>query len=97
MSSRVRSPLARVAELADAQDSGSCARKGVGVQVPPRALHSGISPKTRPENRHGCESSGARRVGRTVRQELREHASKTGCGTVADAVEDQSEQRIQRA
>ena len=28
---------ARVAELADAQDSGSCARKGVGVQVPPRA------------------------------------------------------------
>ena len=30
-------PHARVAELADAQDSGSCARKGVGVQVPPRA------------------------------------------------------------
>jgi hypothetical protein len=29
--------LARVAELADAQDSGSCARKGVRVQVPPRA------------------------------------------------------------
>ena len=26
-----------MAELADAQDSGSCARKGVGVQVPPRA------------------------------------------------------------
>ena len=29
---------ARVAELADAQASGACARKGVGVQVPPRAL-----------------------------------------------------------
>lgn len=28
---------AKVAELADAQDSGSCARKGVGVQVPPFA------------------------------------------------------------
>ena len=26
----------RVAELADAQDSGSCVRKNVGVQVPPR-------------------------------------------------------------
>jgi hypothetical protein len=26
----------RVAELADAQDSGSCVRKDVGVQVPPR-------------------------------------------------------------
>ena len=26
----------RVAELADAQDSGSCDRKIVGVQVPPR-------------------------------------------------------------
>jgi hypothetical protein len=25
-----------VAELADAQDSGSCVRKDVGVQVPPR-------------------------------------------------------------
>src|SRR5438876_6675647 len=32
---------ARVAELADAQDSGSCARKGVGVQVPPRAHLAG--------------------------------------------------------
>jgi hypothetical protein len=31
----VRSP-GRVAELADAQDSGSCVRKDVGVQVPPR-------------------------------------------------------------
>ncbi len=29
--------LARVAELADAQDSGSCVRKDVGVQIPPRA------------------------------------------------------------
>jgi hypothetical protein len=31
-----------VAELADAQASGACARKGVGVQVPPRALPSGL-------------------------------------------------------
>ena len=29
-------PLGRVAELADAQDSGSCVRKDVGVQLPPR-------------------------------------------------------------
>src|SRR5579862_1925115 len=28
--------LGRVAELADAQDSGSCVRKDVRVQVPPR-------------------------------------------------------------
>jgi hypothetical protein len=28
---------AEVAELADAHDSGSCARKGVGVQIPPSA------------------------------------------------------------
>ena len=31
--------LARVAELADAQPSGGCVRKDVGVQVPPRAQH----------------------------------------------------------
>src|SRR5438445_1530884 len=31
-----RFPHGRVAELADAQDSGSCVRKDVGVQVPPR-------------------------------------------------------------
>src|SRR2546423_11664508 len=31
-------PHGRVAELADAQDSGSCVRKDVGVQVPPRPL-----------------------------------------------------------
>src|SRR4051812_14922096 len=29
-------PLGRVAELADAQASGACVRKDVGVQVPPR-------------------------------------------------------------
>ena len=29
-------PHGRVAELADAQDSGSCVRKDVGVQLPPR-------------------------------------------------------------
>ena len=34
----VRPLLGRVAELADAQDSGSCVRKDVGVQVPPRPL-----------------------------------------------------------
>src|SRR3954468_23790581 len=37
-SGSVRLSRARVAELADAQDSGSCVRKDVGVQVPPRAL-----------------------------------------------------------
>jgi hypothetical protein len=38
----VRSP-GRVAELADAQDSGSCVRKDVGVQVPPRPrTHAGV-------------------------------------------------------
>src|SRR3974377_1936120 len=35
-SDRLPVPLGRVAELADAQDSGSCVRKDVGVQVPPR-------------------------------------------------------------
>ena|GEM_PF-3366808 len=30
--------LAKVAELVDAQDSGSCGRKPVGVRVPPFAL-----------------------------------------------------------
>jgi hypothetical protein len=29
---------AKVAELVDAQASGACARKGVGVRVPPFAL-----------------------------------------------------------
>ena len=33
----IRAPHAKVAELADAQDSGSCGRKVVGVQVPPFA------------------------------------------------------------
>src|SRR5687767_1730155 len=32
-----RAHRAEVAELADAHDSGSCARKGVGVRVPPSA------------------------------------------------------------
>src|SRR5205085_10026284 len=31
----IRAPRAKVAELADAQDSGSCDREVVGVQVPP--------------------------------------------------------------
>ncbi len=34
---------ARVAELADAQDSGSCVRKDVRVQIPPRAHHKSIT------------------------------------------------------
>ena len=34
---RFTSPLARVAELADAQASGACVLRDVGVQVPPRA------------------------------------------------------------
>ena len=34
----------QVAELADAQASGACVRKGVGVQVPPRAPKTGTSP-----------------------------------------------------
>jgi hypothetical protein len=29
-----------VAELADAQDLGSCGRKAVGVQIPPSAPHN---------------------------------------------------------
>lgn len=32
---------ARVVELVDTQDSGSCARKGVRVQLPLRALPTG--------------------------------------------------------
>ena len=37
-------PRAEVAELADAHDSGSCARKGVGVRVPPSAPTSYAMP-----------------------------------------------------
>src|SRR6266481_5976245 len=33
-----RATTAGVAELADAQDLGSCGRKAVGVQIPPSAL-----------------------------------------------------------
>jgi hypothetical protein len=33
----ILNPDAEVAELADALDSGSSARKGVGVQIPPSA------------------------------------------------------------
>src|SRR5687767_7626539 len=39
-----RAHRAEVAELADAHDSGSCARKGVGVRVPPSAPGTGPSP-----------------------------------------------------
>ena len=35
---KVEDSAAAVAELADAHDLGSCARKGVGVQLPPAAL-----------------------------------------------------------
>jgi hypothetical protein len=45
--------LGRVAELADAQDSGSCVRKDVGVQVPPRP-------------RRGCRQNWAVRVDKTL-------------------------------
>src|SRR3970282_2560355 len=50
----VRFPrLGRVAELADAQDSGSCDRKIVGGQVPPRPrlFQGGATPRVSP--RHG--------------------------------------------
>ena len=36
-------PLGRVAELADAQASGACVRKDVGVQVPPRPPGPGVA------------------------------------------------------
>src|SRR5262249_15611861 len=39
--SRYELPRAKVAELADAQDSGSCGVKPVGGQVPPFALAAG--------------------------------------------------------
>jgi hypothetical protein len=42
-------PPARVAELADAMDSKSIARKGVRVRIPPRALT--IRPATRADAR----------------------------------------------
>src|SRR5215213_4980671 len=40
--STLGSPLGRVAELADAQASGACVRKDVGVQVPPRPPHRAV-------------------------------------------------------
>ncbi len=51
--------LGRVAELADAQDSGSCVRKDVGVQVPPRPLSTSRSGDTR-DARKLPTSTGAR-------------------------------------
>ncbi len=51
---------ARVAELADAEDSGSCARKGVGVQVPPRApkrLQRISQAHLAQDGSHGCGES----------------------------------------
>ncbi len=47
----------RVPELADGQDSGSCARKRVGVQLPPRPLSPRRSTHTR-EARSGPTSTG---------------------------------------
>ena len=44
-------PVARVAEQADAHGSGPCARKGVGVQLPPRAQQRGSS-----YTLHRCET-----------------------------------------
>ena len=51
---RFRLDPGRVAELADAQDSGSCDRKIVGVQVPPRPppLQGGPTPLVSPRGRH---------------------------------------------
>ena len=68
-----------------------------GFKSPLAHFIAGSVPQSRSENPQDCESSGARRVCRAVRRDLGEHASKTYRGTVTDAVEDQSEQRIQRA
>ncbi len=54
--SLVRS-LGRVAELADAQDSGSCVRKDVGVQVPPRPPTERYSKPPSMSGNLGCNSS----------------------------------------
>ena len=51
--------LGRVAELADAQDSGSCVRKDVGVQVPPRPLWGTDGTKRFASTKHSsCGSDG---------------------------------------
>src|SRR5438105_1232045 len=59
--SQRRGPLGRVAELADAQDSGSCGRKDVGVQVPPRPRSKGAG-----QNRYLAQSCGLGRSAETA-------------------------------
>src|SRR3954453_4392213 len=59
---RVLGLLGRVAELVDAQDSGSCVRKDVGVQVPPRppplTTHSLTNGRTATGLQRSVQSSG---------------------------------------
>src|SRR5207302_9969863 len=67
---------AEVAELADAHDSGSCARKGVGVRVPPSAPATQLTlPRARQRlvcNAAGCGTRSARvRAGRRAVHGLR--------------------------
>ena len=54
--------FAGVAELADAQDLGSCGRKAVGVQIPPSAPRFHIfllsQPRFGASNRRGIASDG---------------------------------------
>jgi flavin reductase (DIM6/NTAB) family NADH-FMN oxidoreductase RutF len=50
----IRRPHAKVAELADAQDSGSCGRKVVGVQVPPFAPFPSEARPEHPAPALGC-------------------------------------------
>src|ERR1035437_1606667 len=61
--------LGRVAELADAQDSGSCVRKDVGVQVPPRPPRgSDRTGRVASKKLDGATASGAsnRRIARPL-------------------------------
>ena len=63
-------PTGRVAELADAQDSGSCVRKDVGVQLPPRPPPLTCEVRT---SRDSLEPACARRFGK--HDELGYHAA----------------------
>ena len=50
--------LARVAVLADAQDSGSCGGNPVRVRIPPRALGICVNRAGRSDPRSGAAGSG---------------------------------------